>query len=81
MARIYMEIADGDRLEALAHIMQRTPHDDRKPFQDITNRELSEVDKNFLLSIMRLDPRQRPTAKELLAHDCFDDSADNGESK
>ena len=37
-----------------------------KPFERITEREISKEDKTFMLKIMKLDLRDRPTAKELL---------------
>ncbi|WPB06585.1 uncharacterized protein RHO25_011242 [Cercospora beticola] len=43
----------------------------RKPFSQVEDEELTPEDKIFLCEIMRLDPRDRPTAKELLKHDWF----------
>lgn len=37
-----------------------------KPFAQAEDEELSEEDRTFICKIMKLDPRHRPTAKELL---------------
>ena len=38
----------------------------------VVDEELSQKDKDFLLGIMKLDPRDRPTAKELLQDEWFE---------
>lgn len=40
-------------------------------FQYIKEREICEADKRFILRIMKLDPRDRPTAAELLEDEWF----------
>ncbi|PYI08868.1 serine/threonine protein kinase [Aspergillus sclerotiicarbonarius CBS 121057] len=62
----YQEIADQDRLAALVWIMQSTPPEALKPFHLTTSREICQEDKEFVLRIMKLDPRDRPTAEALL---------------
>lgn len=42
-----------------------------KPFHRVSPREVPPADKEFLLKIMKLDPRDRPTAEELLADPWF----------
>lgn len=37
-----------------------------KPFAQAEDEELAEEDRTFICKIMKLDPRNRPTAKELL---------------
>jgi serine/threonine protein kinase len=46
--------------------MHETPPDSLRPFQQTTSKEISEADKDFILRIMKLDPRDRPTAASLL---------------
>jgi serine/threonine protein kinase len=62
----YKEIADDETLAILAHVMRAVPREKMKPFERITEREISKEDKSFILKIMKLDPRDRPTAKDLL---------------
>ena len=62
----YKEIADDETLAILTHVMRAVPREKMKPFECITEREISKEDKSFILKIMKLDPRDRPTAKELL---------------
>ncbi len=45
----------------------------RKPFHMIQDKEITEGDKTFLIKIMKLDPRDRPTAKELLQDSWFEE--------
>jgi hypothetical protein len=37
-----------------------------KPFAKAKDKELAKEDRTFVSRIMRMDPRDRPTAKELL---------------
>ena len=60
---LYKEIADDETLMILTHIMQGVPREKMKPFGRITEREISKEDKAFVLKIMKLDPRDRPTGK------------------
>ena len=62
----YKEIADDETLAILTYVMHGVPPERMKPFRLITEREISKEDKAFILKIMKLDPRDRPTAKELL---------------
>lgn len=66
-----MEIADEDTLNILAHVMKGVPHGEMKPFEYVADREITKEDKAFILKIMKLDPRDRPTAKELLQDEWF----------
>jgi hypothetical protein len=66
----YTEIADGDRLAVLTYLVQNT--NEMKWFARTTNQEISEVDKEFVLKIMKLDPRDRPTVAKLLADKWFE---------
>ena len=67
----YREIVDNETLEVLIYIMDGVPVELMKPFKRIAEREISKEDKAFLLKIMKLDPRDRPTAKELLEDEWF----------
>ena len=61
----YKQLADTKTLHYLADIMNNSPQ--RKPFQMIKDKEFLEEDKTFLIKVMKLDPRDRPTAEQLLA--------------
>lgn len=67
----YKEIADKDRQEAILGIMSAVAPEKMKPFHYLSEREICIVDKAFVLKIMKLDPRDRPTAKELLQDEWF----------
>lgn len=67
----YKEIADDETLAILTHVMHRVPQEKMKPFRNIGEREISKEDKAFVLKIMKLDPRDRPTATELLQDEWF----------
>jgi serine/threonine protein kinase len=69
----YAQITDEDTLKALSWIMHETPPDSLRPFEQTTSKEISEADKAFLLRIMKLDPRDRPTATSLLEDAWFKD--------
>ena len=78
----YQEIAELDRQSALAHIMNTvrgatSGKDIRKPFYLIREKEISREDRTFLGRMMRLDPRDRPTARELLRDEWFEDEGDD----
>jgi len=47
-------------------------NDRQKPFEYVQDDCLTEEDREFLLKIMKMDPRDRPTAKELLLDKWFD---------
>lgn len=42
-----------------------------KPFHLVTTREIPAADKTFILKVMKLDPRERPTVEELLEDEWF----------
>jgi serine/threonine protein kinase len=67
----YQEIADDGRLGLLAMIMDQTPPEALSPFSWTSPAEVSDADKAFILRIMKLDPRDRPTAQELLEDEWF----------
>lgn len=62
----YQEIADDVKIGLITMIMQQSPPETLKPFHRVATQEISEEDKTFVMRIMKLDPRDRPTAEELL---------------
>jgi len=67
----YQEICPQETLNVLAFIMRSIPPEKRKPFSRISEKEVSKEDKEFILKIMKLDPRERPSAAELLRDEWF----------
>ncbi|KAF2152715.1 putative serine/threonine protein kinase [Myriangium duriaei CBS 260.36] len=67
----YKDFADADTQEALVGIMSLVPREQLTPFRYISEREISPTDKDFILKIMKLDPRERPSAEALLADSWF----------
>ncbi|RAL08545.1 putative serine/threonine protein kinase [Aspergillus homomorphus CBS 101889] len=62
----YREICPPGTLDVLARIMRGIPPERKRPFTRISEKELRRGDKEFIVRIMRLDPRERPSAVELL---------------
>jgi len=50
------------------------------PFALVTEREVPREDKEFICRIMKIDPRDRPTAKELLQNAWFNEDVGEPES-
>ena len=48
-------------------------HQKWKPFAKAEDKELAEEDRKFICRVMKLDPRDRTTAKELLQDPWFGD--------
>lgn len=67
----YQKIADDTKLAVLVWIIQNSPAETLKPFPLTTSKEISKKDKDFVLKMMKLDPRDRPTAAELLQDEWF----------
>lgn len=67
----YEEIADQQRLGILTWVMQNSPAETLRPFHLTTSKEICQDDKEFVPKIMRLDPRDRPSAGQLLEHQWF----------
>lgn len=67
----YKEIADKDTQQAIIGIMSAVPPEKLKPFRHLSEREICDADKAFLLKIMKLDPRDGHTAMELLQDEWF----------
>jgi len=62
----FAQIADKDTLKALTWVISETPLESMQPFHQVSSKEISEADKAFVLRVLKLDPRDRPTAKDLL---------------
>jgi serine/threonine protein kinase len=62
----FEEIADDERLAVMVWINNNTPMESLRPFHLTTDREICREDRDFVCRIMKLDPRDRPTARELL---------------
>ncbi|KAI4187881.1 MAG: hypothetical protein LQ346_005423, partial [Caloplaca aetnensis] len=60
----YKTLADPLRLEILTNICWASGK--LRPFRLATTAEISTADRDFICKIMRLDPRDRPTAQALL---------------
>jgi hypothetical protein len=71
------EVASEQTCQGIAWLIQEIPHDKLTPFACITEREICEKDREFILKIMKLDYRDRPTAKEILADEWWDDDESN----
>ncbi|OOF92082.1 hypothetical protein ASPCADRAFT_517986 [Aspergillus carbonarius ITEM 5010] len=67
----YKEIAHKETQENIMRIMSVIPPEKLKPFWYLREREICDADKAFVLRIMKLDPRDRPTVKELLQDEWF----------
>ncbi|KAL4922392.1 kinase-like domain-containing protein [Aspergillus aurantiobrunneus] len=70
---LYEEIADQQRLAVLAWIMQNSPAETLCPFRLTRTGEICPADREFVLSVMKLDPRDRPSARQLLEDAWFPD--------
>ncbi|PYI01179.1 serine/threonine protein kinase [Aspergillus sclerotiicarbonarius CBS 121057] len=69
----YVDLADEETLAILSYVMDSVPPEKMKPFSRASLREISVEDREFVLRIMRLDPRDRPTARELLGDRWFEE--------
>ncbi|KAB8349418.1 hypothetical protein FH972_023445 [Carpinus fangiana] len=65
----YLDIADEESLGILAGITKAC--DRRAPFAMALSDEISPEDRTFILKMMKLDPRDRPTAQSLLEDEWF----------
>jgi hypothetical protein len=71
------EIASQETACGILWMMEQIPNDKLTPFRWITKREVCAHDRDLILGIMKLDYRDRPTAKEVLAHEwCEEDQKD-----
>ncbi|KAM0721158.1 hypothetical protein Q7P37_003445 [Cladosporium fusiforme] len=70
----YQDLVDQTSLEIIAMVHQQSTSETLQPFEYAVDKELSANDKAFLLRIMKLDPRDRPTVKQILEDDWFHES-------
>ncbi|KAJ1706293.1 hypothetical protein NYO67_11566 [Aspergillus flavus] len=68
----YGELADKETSGLLSQIMKDVPPEKLRPFSLASQNEISKHDNEFILKILKLDPRDRPTAKDLLEDELFD---------
>ncbi|KAH7139421.1 kinase-like domain-containing protein [Dendryphion nanum] len=69
----YEDICDEERLNVLAYTMDISPSETLRPFSHTSTAELDEKDRDFICRIMKLDPRDRPTAEQLLNDEWLED--------
>lgn len=67
----YREIADETIQAVMIHLMDSVSLEQMKPFIKVGEREITPADKRFICKIMKLDPRDRPTAQQLLEDEWF----------
>jgi serine/threonine protein kinase len=48
-----------------------------KPFHLVTTKEIPAADNKFLIKVMKLDPRERPTVGDLLADEWFSEESED----
>ncbi|KAJ0141653.1 CTD kinase subunit alpha [Colletotrichum tanaceti] len=71
----FQEIADDNAAGIVDFIHSMGPP--TKPFARVTRREIPPADRDFILRIMKLDHRDRPTAEQLLGDDWFNESSED----
>jgi serine/threonine protein kinase len=69
----YSDLCDDARLAILTYTMKASPAETLKTFSRIRESELCKENKEFVFKIMKLDPRDRPTAHQLLQDAWFED--------
>lgn len=62
----FAEISNEETLQSVQYLMDLNPPERMTPFSRVTEREVVKENKEFILRIMEMDWRDRPTAKELL---------------
>ena len=68
----YKEVLDEEQNQILAAVHVHVEEQNlRKPFSLVEDKEVTQEDKDFICRTMQLDPRDRPTADELLADGWF----------
>lgn len=60
----YTSLADDDRLRTLMAVMRSV--EKPTPFKLAGSAEIAKADRDFICKLMQLDPRDRPSAKDLL---------------
>lgn len=62
----FQQIAGEDQLEVATWLMNNSPPETVQPFAWASEEEISWQDKEFVLKMMKLDPRARPRVEDLL---------------
>lgn len=70
------EIADLETVQSIMLIMQNIPKEKATPFSRTTESEVNQRDNIFISKIMKLNWRDRPTAKELLEDEWWHNDAE-----
>ncbi|RYN85812.1 hypothetical protein AA0119_g13090 [Alternaria tenuissima] len=70
------EIADPETAQSIILLMENVPKEKTTPFRRTTEREVSRRDNIFIPKMMKLDWIDRPTAKELLEDEWWNDDAE-----
>ncbi len=73
----YTSLADDDRLDTLTIITESVKK--RTPFEMASSLEIAKDDRDFIRKLMQLDPRDRPSAKELLQDAWFTEGIANSQ--
>jgi serine/threonine protein kinase len=70
----YLELVEGDqRIQiTLLYLHENIPKYEWSQLWRVSEKEMSRNDRAFLERVMTMDPRDRPTAKELLQDPWFD---------
>ncbi|KAK1948666.1 serine/threonine protein kinase [Colletotrichum sublineola] len=71
----FQGIADDNAAGIIGFIHNMGPPD--RPFRQVTRREIPPADRDFILKIMKLDYRDRPTADQLLKDEWFRESSED----
>nr|POF17501.1 serine/threonine-protein kinase pak mbt [Quercus suber] len=71
----FQEITDDNAATIINHINDLGPPG--KPYHLVTRREIPPADRDFIIKIMKLDPRDRPTAEQLLADSWFTEESED----
>lgn len=61
----------------IQYVFDNVPESERKPFSLVSASEVSREDRDFVCKIMKLDPRDSPTARELLHNKWFEGGGEN----
>jgi hypothetical protein len=72
----FAEIADPETVQSIMLLMQNIPKETTTPFSRTTKSEVNQGDNIFISKMMKLDWRDRPTAKELLEDEWWNDDAE-----
>lgn len=71
----FQEIADDNAARVVEFIHSFGPP--TRPYPRVTRREIQPADRDFILRIMKLDHRDRPTAEQLLNDEWFSEESED----